>query len=185
MVDVLGLIQSAVAPFLENKVIVYLIVLLILGVDTFSAYQFSTNPDTISPIKELEAGQYFLIPNWTDIYGQKMCNRTDGSFFFLEGILFHRASNDEINLYCRETNVQCKVDNITSVGQAFGCSLTDPNQQVQHGVFGDMLTAPLQLMGNASNIEFLKTIQIWSWELFALMIMIPLFLWGVTASSRS
>lgn len=185
MVDVLGLIQSAVAPFLENKIIVYLIVLLILGADTWVAYNFTITPELAAPLKSLDAGEYFVIQNYNDVSGNKMCNKTDGSFFFLEGILFHKATSEEINLYCREQNAQCKLENVSSVGQALGCSLVDPTQKVQHGVFGDMISAPIQFVGASANIDFLKTMQIYSWELLIAMLVIPLFMFVLIASTQA
>jgi hypothetical protein len=186
MADFLGLIQTAVAPFLENKTIVYLIVLLLVGVDSFGAIQSQTLYDQENPIRELDSstGQYFVVSNYNDISGEPMCSITDPlGLFFITETLYHRASAEEINLYCREH--PCSSKNIENGTELAGCLLSDPNDKIQKGTFGGMLTYTINGIGNISGIKPLSEAVFYSWELLVLMLMIPIFLWGIDASTNS
>ena len=175
MASFLDLIASVSAPFLENKVIVYILILLVLGVDALYAAPSaasSPQPPALAP------GEYFVL--WgTNVQGNPNCSKTDGSFFLAELGLAKKATPDEVNKYC-------PINNSSQPCAAFLACDSDPNSgSAGLGVSGGLITGGLNLLGDTTGNEYLANLKIFSWEIFIVMLIVLLLIWLITASTRS
>ena len=171
-VGVLDTISNFATPFFTNPIILYIVILAIVGVDAYASLQGTALVSDANPIKELQSGQYFVIS--ADFYGGSNCSITDGSFFFLESIGFmHKASEDEINSFCREN--PCSLNNVSSTNKAISCSFSSTDDtKVSIGMFGEVLTTMLHLIGLPAEVIFSSI------QLFLVMLFIPIIIWIAT-----
>lgn len=158
MVDVSGILDAVgiiASPFLKNPTLVYLLVLLVIGGDAFVSLGSSIVPDN------LPDGTVYIIDQ--DFFGNKVCSTTTSVALAEQlGVVNapHIADSKEMMEICNH------------------------NENVQ-GTVGRVFTSILAFIGVARGLSFFGTITVYSWELFIWMILIPLFWWAITSSTRS
>ncbi len=154
--QLLEVISMLSAPFLKNPQLFYLLVLLIVGVDSFQAMVGSEVANT------LPAGTVYLIDQ--DFFGNKVCSTTtnvDLANLLNVNTYVHLADSEEMLSLCGN------VENI-------------------QGVVGRVFTELIKAIGVISFNEYLQTeVTVLSWQIFILMIMLPLILWVLVASTQA
>lgn len=177
MVDIVNTIGSVAFPFLQNPVIIYCCILLVLGADCFYAFNAVHDPLNSPQLPILENDQYFVL--WgMNIDGEPNCSRTDGTWF-PTNLIFppRKATLDEINLYCKGFFAD----------QPCGANLTctDEEENNNLGITGQVITSAINGVGIVFNNSYLAELKIFSWEIFILMVMLPLIVFVLTASVQA
>lgn len=154
--EIVEVASMLATPFLKNPQLFYLLVLLIVGVDSFQAMIQS------EVASELPAGTVYIIDQ--DFFGNKVCSTTTATAL---------ASQVNVPTY------QHLADSKEML------SLCGADEKVQ-GVVGRVLTELIKAIGFLSGNDYLQTeVTILSWEIFILMVMLPLIVFVLTASVQA